>query len=235
MSSTTEYGNVRQALRLAVIGPGQLITDDLTGAQTGSSDSGDSFFSGWRVLHLEVLNHPFSSNEYHATRTVYANWGDSQRPQLPVVVLRGSHLSRSYLGAVLEHPEPSTPVPARFVWIPVQQAVDWISLFTRLSVPIGEQDNRGQTKQRRRLIVDLGWTDRRFDKRWGVESAGHDVLNRVWVRVWDQMGVALQTAVPLTESLRLEEIFAASQEPGIPFHYDSTVYDLRCDDDTDRK
>ena len=172
----TSSSAVHQTLFKAVIGPEQLAVDDIAGAPASPSGDDDSF-SGWRVLHLETLVHRLTRNEYHASRTIYANWGDSQLPQLPIAVLRGAYRSRSYFRSLIEQPEPSIAVPARMVWVSLQQATDWISVLTRLSVPVGESDEWREPVQRRRLLVDLNWIDHRFDKHWCMESTGHDELN----------------------------------------------------------
>jgi len=121
--------------------------------------------------------------------------------------------------------EQSIEIPARFVWIPLEQAQDWVATITHLSVPIGEPDNWDEPEQRRRLRVDLGWIDHLFDKRWCVHSAGHEVLNRSWEQVWEEMGALLRTVAPLSDSMPVEESFRVGDEPTTPYHYDISSFD----------
>lgn len=185
------------------------------------------FFYGWRVLHLEALQHRRTRDEEHESRTIYANWGNKQQPQLAVAVLRAVQSSRSQIRSLLDQPgqsEQDILVSGRHVWVPMQRAREWVSAFSQLRVPVGELETTNSTEHIRHLRVDLNWISRVFEKRWEPSSADHDELNTLWELVWKQMTDALRTAASIGDATTLEETFPRREAPH-PFHYDRGAYD----------
>jgi hypothetical protein len=108
--------------------------------------------------------------------------------------------------------ETVTKLPVKFVRIPHEQLQHWVEAFAGLHTSIQISVREEASLPICSLRVETSAVECSFEKVWQVVPDDDRELNRVWQEVWQEMGLALQTAPTLTD---MEESFPHAQiEPG---------------------
>ena len=186
---------------------------------TADTADGDLFY-GWDVLALRVQ---LASKSEFESRIVYANLGDRQQPQLPVAMLRGVRFNTDMMRANLRDGGETDHllIPARFVWITLKQAKDWITMFEELRVSVGEHNIHKTAADTRELRIDTNWTSQVFEKRWELRAGIMEELNANWKLTWNDMDVVLRTSMDIQDMTMIRETWV---EVGVPKGYTYEVY-----------
>ena len=108
-------------------------------------------------------------------------------------------------------------IPAKFVQIPLTLVQQWISSLEHLQTSIQTSSHEDDTLPICTLRVETEAVSSVFEKTWQVVEGENSELNRIWQQIWQQMGLALETAPIITD---LEESFPCIKP-------ERDVYDLQ--------
>jgi hypothetical protein len=168
---------------------------------------------GYCVLRL-ALRKGISIKPLIEARAVYAILGDENEDAVIRAVYWDSHTFIRNLP-----PEKTvTRIPVKFVQIPADQLRNWLEAFAGIHTPIQISAHEDPGLPICSLRVETSAVDCSSERVWQVVPGEDKELNRVWQQVWQEMGLALQTAPVIAD---VEESF-----PNTRIEPDS--YDFQC-------
>lgn len=198
-------------------GPRYLLADNISGSE----------FFGWPVLSLERRNGkrekgPEGVADRIETRAVYANLDNEYQSVgvVKAVYWDGEREKINYWMARRAGEQYTlSPLPARFVHIPVGDLRGWLTLFDGISVPILYSADDDYGVPIRRLRIERNQVVAVLEVIWKSDEDPYSRLNAVWTTVWDALTSALKVA-PVVSAF--EENYGAV---GSEIDYDFDAYE----------